>query len=57
MYHLEGLPPVCLLHGVDDPDGLAVRTGELSPCSQRVELAEQLEFRRHPYEFYAYCSR
>ena len=55
MYHLEGLPPVCLLHRVDDPDGLAVRTGELSPCSQSVELAEQLEFRSHPYEFYAYC--
>jgi hypothetical protein len=23
LYHLEGLPPVCLLHGVDDPHGQA----------------------------------
>jgi dipeptidyl aminopeptidase/acylaminoacyl peptidase len=45
MYHLEGLPPVCLLHGVDD---------ELSPFSQSVELAEELERQGMPYEFYAY---
>jgi hypothetical protein len=45
MYHLEGLPPVCLLHGVDD---------ELSPFSQSVQLAEELERRGHPHEFYAY---
>jgi hypothetical protein len=45
LYHLEGLPPVCLLHGVDD---------ELSPFSQSVELAEELERRGMPYEFYAY---
>jgi hypothetical protein len=45
LYHLEGLPPVCLLHGVDD---------ELSPFSQSVELAEELERRRMPYEFYSY---
>jgi hypothetical protein len=32
MYHLEGLPAVCLLYGVDNPDGLAVRTGELRVC-------------------------
>jgi acetyl esterase/lipase len=45
MYHLEGLPPVYLLHGVDD---------ELSPFSQSVELAEELGRRGMPYEFYAY---
>ena len=45
LYHLEGLPPVCLLHGVDD---------ELSPFSQSVELAEELERQGMPYEFYAY---
>jgi dipeptidyl aminopeptidase/acylaminoacyl peptidase len=44
-YHLEGLPPVCLLHGIDD---------ELSPFSQSVQLAEELERRDHPHEFYAY---
>jgi len=44
MYHLEGLPPVCLLHGVDD---------ELSPFSQSVQLAEELERRGVPYEFCA----
>ena len=45
LYHLEVLPPVCLLHGVDD---------ELSPFSQSVQLAEELERRGMPYEFYAY---
>jgi hypothetical protein len=45
LYHLEGLPPICLLHGVDD---------ELSPFSQSVELAEELERRGLPYEFYSY---
>jgi hypothetical protein len=45
IYHLEGLPPLCLLHGVED---------ELSPFSQSVELAEALERRDMPYEFYAY---
>jgi dipeptidyl aminopeptidase/acylaminoacyl peptidase len=45
MYRLEGLPPVCLLHGIDD---------ELSPFSQSVQLAEELERRGLPYEFYAY---
>jgi dipeptidyl aminopeptidase/acylaminoacyl peptidase len=34
-----------LLHGVDD---------ELSPFSQSVQLAEELERRGHPYEFYSY---
>jgi hypothetical protein len=45
LFHLEGLPPVCLLHGVDD---------ELSPFSQSVELAEELERHGMPYDFYAY---
>ncbi len=45
IYHLEGLPPLCLLHGVDD---------ELSPFSQSVQLADALERRGLPYEFYAY---
>jgi hypothetical protein len=45
LFHLEGLPPVCLLHGVDD---------ELSPFSQSVQLAQELERRGMPYEFYAY---
>ncbi len=45
MYHLEGLPPLCLLHGNAD---------ELSPFSQSVELAEELERRGNPYEFYGY---
>jgi pimeloyl-ACP methyl ester carboxylesterase len=45
IFHLEGLPPVCLLHGVDD---------ELSPFSQSVQLAEELKRRGMPYEFYAY---
>jgi dipeptidyl aminopeptidase/acylaminoacyl peptidase len=45
LYHLEGLPPVCLLHGIDD---------ELSPFSQGVQLAEELTRRCHPHEFYSY---
>jgi dipeptidyl aminopeptidase/acylaminoacyl peptidase len=45
LYHLEGLPPLCLLHGVDD---------ELAPFSQSVQLVEELERRGMPYEFYAY---
>ncbi|HSR34592.1 MAG TPA: prolyl oligopeptidase family serine peptidase [Anaerolineae bacterium] len=45
IFHLEGLPSVCLLHGVDD---------ELSPYSQSVQLAEELERRGMPYEFYSY---
>ena len=36
---------MCLLHGMDD---------ELSPFSQSVQLAEELERRRMPHEFYAY---
>jgi hypothetical protein len=50
IYHLEGLPALCLLHGVDD---------ELVPFSQSVELSEELARRRASgepvaYEFYAY---
>jgi dienelactone hydrolase len=45
IFHLEGLPPVCLLHGKDD---------ELSPFSQSVQLADELARRGMPYEFYAY---
>jgi dipeptidyl aminopeptidase/acylaminoacyl peptidase len=45
IFHLEGLPPVCLLHGVDD---------ELPPFSQSVQLAEELKRRGMPYEFYSY---
>lgn len=54
MYHLQNLPPACLLHGVDDPDGRAIRTGELSPFSQSVELAEEMERQGLPHEFYSY---
>jgi acetyl esterase/lipase len=48
--HLEGLPPLCLLHGNAD---------ELSSFSQTVELAEELERRGMPgdgiaFEFYGY---
>ncbi|MFC2037774.1 alpha/beta hydrolase family protein [Chloroflexota bacterium] len=45
LYHLDSLPPVCLLHGRDD---------ELVPFSQGVQLAEELERQGHPYEFYDY---
>jgi hypothetical protein len=45
IYHLEGLPPLCLLHGVDD---------ELVPFSQSVQLAAAVEQRGQPYEFYSY---
>ncbi len=44
MYHLEGLPPLCLLHGVDD---------ELAPFSQSVQLAAVLDLRDRPYALYA----
>jgi hypothetical protein len=45
LYHLDGFPPICLLHGVDD---------ELVPYSQGVQLAEELARRGHPHEFYSY---
>jgi hypothetical protein len=50
LYHLDGLPPLCLLHGTDD---------ELAPFSQSVQLAEALDRRKQEgeaidYEFYSY---
>jgi len=45
MYHLEDLPPLCILHGVDD---------ELVPFNQSVMLAEALERQGMPHEFYSY---
>lgn len=45
LYHLEGLPPLCILHGKDD---------ELVPFSQSVQLAEELTRRGMPHRFYAY---
>ncbi len=45
IFHLEGLPPLCLLHGKED---------ELSPFSQSVGLANELARRGMPHEFYAY---
>jgi dipeptidyl aminopeptidase/acylaminoacyl peptidase len=45
MYHLEGLPPLCILHGKDD---------DLVPFNQSVLLAEELERRGMPHEFYSY---
>jgi hypothetical protein len=44
-YHLEALPPLCLLHGIED---------ELSPFSQSVDLAEELARRGMLHEFHAY---
>lgn len=44
IFHQEGLPSVCLLHGIDD---------ELSPFSQSVQLAEELERHWHPHKFYS----
>ena len=44
-FHLEGLPPLCLLHGKDD---------ELVPYQQSVELDAELTRRGMPHEFYAY---
>lgn len=45
LYHLEGLPPICLLHGLED---------ELVPYSQSVQLAGELERLAMTYEFYSY---
>jgi len=39
MYHLEGMPPLCVLHGIDD---------ELVPFNQSVMLAAELERRGMP---------
>jgi hypothetical protein len=45
IHHLEGMPPFCLLHGIED---------ELSPFSQSVRLANELERVGHPHRFYSY---
>ena len=45
LYHLEALPPLCLLHGKAD---------ELSPFTQSEQLAEVLEERGLPHQFYGY---
>lgn len=45
IFHLEGLPPVCLLHGKED---------ELSPFSQSVALDRALSQQGIPHQFYAY---
>jgi acetyl esterase/lipase len=45
MFRLEGMPPLCLLHGKDD---------ELVPYNQSVMLAEELERRGMAYEFHSY---
>ena len=45
MFHLEGLPPLCLLHGRED---------ELVPFNQGVMLDEELTRRGMPHEFHAY---
>jgi hypothetical protein len=44
-YHLEGMPPLCLLHGVDD---------ELVPYNQSVMLDQELTRLGMPHEFYSY---
>jgi hypothetical protein len=45
IFHLEGFPPLCLLHGRDD---------ELVPFNQSVMLDEELTRRGMPHQFYAY---
>jgi dipeptidyl aminopeptidase/acylaminoacyl peptidase len=45
LFHLEGMPPLCLLHGVDD---------ELVPFEQSVILDQELTRRGMPHEFYSY---
>jgi len=45
IFHLEGMPPACLLHGIAD---------ELVPFSQGVQLSEEMERRGMPHQFYAY---
>jgi hypothetical protein len=45
IYHLEGMPPACLLHGIAD---------ELVPFSQGVQLDKEMERRGMPHQFYAY---
>jgi hypothetical protein len=45
LFHLEGMPPLCLLHGVDD---------ELVPFNQSVMLDQELTRRGMPHEFHSY---
>jgi hypothetical protein len=45
LFHLEGMPPLCLLHGVDD---------ELVPFNQSVMLDQELTRLGMPHEFYSY---
>jgi predicted esterase len=45
LYHLDGMPPICLLHGIDD---------ELSPHSQSALLAQELERQGMPHYFHSY---
>ena len=45
LYHLEGLPPACLLHGRDD---------ELVPFNQSILLSAEMTVRGMPHESYAY---
>jgi dipeptidyl aminopeptidase/acylaminoacyl peptidase len=45
LYHLEGMPRLCILHGVDD---------ELVPFTQSVMLDEELTRLGMVHEFYSY---
>jgi dipeptidyl aminopeptidase/acylaminoacyl peptidase len=45
IFHREGLPPLCLLHGKED---------ELVPFNQGLLLKQELTRRDMPHEFYAY---
>jgi dipeptidyl aminopeptidase/acylaminoacyl peptidase len=45
MCHLEGAPPLCLLHSADD---------ELVPYNQSVTLDQDLTLRGMTHEFYGY---
>jgi len=45
IFHLDGLPSLCLLHGKED---------ELVPFSQGVLLEQELTRQGMPHEFYAY---
>ena len=45
IFRLEGLPPLCLLHGKED---------ELVPFNQGILLDQELTRRGMPHEFHAY---
>jgi dipeptidyl aminopeptidase/acylaminoacyl peptidase len=45
LYHLAGLPPLCILHGRDD---------ELVPYRQSVLLSDAMAQRGMPHEFHSY---